>query len=163
MVTFPAGIDAGQRLRVPSQGTPGPGATPAGDLYVEVDVEEDARFERDGCDLVTRVAVPVTAAVLGGEISVPSLQDETRAHVVQLPAGTQSGTMFTLRGEGIPRLDGRGRGSLGILVQVAIPTVLTDRARELFESLDAELSETSPSSATRPDEEGEPSTTAVGE
>ena len=147
MVTFPAGIDAGQRLRVPGQGSAGPGGTPAGDLYVEVDVEEDARFERDGCDLVTRVSVPVTAAVLGGEISVPSLEDETRSHVVQLPPGTQSGTMFTIRGEGIPRLDGRGRGSLGILVQVTIPTTLTTRARELFESIDAELRASSPAVA----------------
>jgi molecular chaperone DnaJ len=165
MVTFPAGIDAGQRLRVPAQGTGGPGGTPAGDLYVEVDVEEDARFERDGCDLITRVSVPVTAAVLGGEISVPSLQDETQAHLVQLPPGTQSGTMFTLRGEGIPRLDGRGRGSLGILVQVAIPTALTARARELFESLDDELRAMGPPSeaAAEAAAENEQSTTAVGE
>jgi molecular chaperone DnaJ len=140
MVTFPAGIDAGQRLRVPGQGMPGPGAnTPAGDLYVEVDVDEDPRFERDGADIVTRVHVSLTEAALGADVKVPGLEEEETLHAVALPPGTQSGAVFTLKGQGVPRLDGRGRGSLMVVVQVDVPTVLTDRARELLQALDAEL------------------------
>jgi molecular chaperone DnaJ len=140
-VTFPAGIDAGQRLRVPGQGMPGPSNAPAGDLYVEIDVEDDARFERDGADLVTRVNIALTDAVLGAEIRVPSLEaddDETTLPLI-VPPGTQSAAMFTMKNHGIPRLDGRGRGSLVVIVQIEVPTVLTARARELLEQLRAEL------------------------
>jgi molecular chaperone DnaJ len=140
-VTFPAGIDAGQRLRVPGQGMPGPSNAPAGDLYVEIDVEDDPRFERDGADLVTRVNVALTDAALGAEIRVPSLEaeDEDASLPLAIPPGTQSSAMFTVKGHGIPRLDGRGRGSLVVIVQVEVPTVLTSRARELLELLRVEL------------------------
>ncbi len=140
-VTFPSGIDAGQRLRVPSQGIPGPGGAPPGDLYVEVDVEDDPRFERDGADLVARVRVPFVEAALGGEIRVPALESEDGEATVALavPPGTQSGAVFTMKGYGIPRLDGRGRGSLVVALQVEVPTSLSPRARELIEQLGAEL------------------------
>jgi len=142
-VTFPAGIDAGQRLRVPSQGVPGPGGAAPGDLYVEVDVEDDARFERDGADLVARVRIPFVEAALGGEIRVPALESEDGDATVALavPPGTQSGAVFTMKGYGIPRLDGRGRGSLVVAVQVEVPTSLSPRARELIEQLGGELRE----------------------
>ncbi len=140
MVTFPAGIDAGQRLRVPGQGMAGGSGAAAGDLYVEVDVEEDPRFERDGADLITRVHVTFTDAALGAEILVPCLGDATDATVqLSIPPGTQSGGVFTMKGQGISRLDGRGRGALVVVVQVDVPTVLTERARKLLEELDAEL------------------------
>jgi molecular chaperone DnaJ len=141
MVTFPAGIDAGQRLRVPGQGLPGPGNAPSGDLYVEVDVEEDPRFERDGADLVTRVHVSLTDAALGAQIDVPALDAESDEATValEIPGGTQSGAVFNVKGHGIPRLDGRGRGSLVVVIQVDVPTVLTERAKELLEALDQEL------------------------
>ncbi|MGA3121507.1 MAG: molecular chaperone DnaJ [Polyangiaceae bacterium] len=140
-VTFPAGIDAGQRLRVSGQGMPGPAGAAAGDLYVEIDVEEDPRFERDGADLITRVSIPFTDAALGAEIRVPALEpDEDSATVaLAIPAGTQPGTLFTLKGQGIPRLDGRGRGSLVVVVQVEVPASLTSRGRELLEELVIEL------------------------
>jgi molecular chaperone DnaJ len=140
-VTFPAGIDAGQRLRVPGQGMPGPNAAPSGDLYVEVDVEADPRFERDGADLVARVHVPFTDAALGAEIRVAALgpeEDDASVPLV-LPPGTQSGEVFTVKGRGVPRLDGRGRGALVVVVQVDVPTALTPRARELLEQLGHEL------------------------
>jgi molecular chaperone DnaJ len=148
-VTFPAGIDAGQRLRVPGQGMPGPGGAPPGDLYVEIDVEDDPAFERDGADLVTRVNIPLTDAALGAEIRVAGLEpdDENATLPLVIPAGTQSSAMFTVKGHGIPRLDGRGRGSLVVIVQVEVPTALTTRARELLEQLRAEL---------HADAEGEP-------
>jgi molecular chaperone DnaJ len=140
-VTFPAGIDAGQRLRVPGQGQAGPQGTSAGDLYVEIDVENDPRFERDGVDLVARVHVPFTDAALGAEILVPALEpDHDDATLpLSLPQGTQSNAVFTMKGHGIPRLDGRGRGSLVVVVQVEVPTALSPRARELLSELDAEL------------------------
>jgi molecular chaperone DnaJ len=144
VVGFPAGIDSGQKLRVPGQGLPGPPNTPAGDLYVEIEVEEDPRFERDGADLVTRVHVSFVEAALGAEVAAPSLgepHEETESPTVplQIPAGTQSGAVIQLKGAGIPRLDGRGRGSLVAVVQVDVPTALTDRAKKLLAELEDEL------------------------
>lgn len=145
VVAFPAGIDTGQRLRVPGQGLPGPGGAPAGDLYVEIDVAEDERFERDGADLVTRVHVPFAQAALGADIQVPALgepgdEDGSAATVpLKIPAGTQPGAVFTIKGQGVPRLDGRGRGALVAVVQVDVPKVLSDRAKEIIKELDAEL------------------------
>ncbi len=139
MVTFPAGIDAGQRLRVPGQGLPGAASSQAGDLYVEVDVEEDARFERDGADLVTRVHVSMADAALGTEIRVPSLDDDEMAQSLGIPAGTQSGALFTMKARGVPMLNGRGRGSLIVMVQVDVPTALSARAKELLKELEDAL------------------------
>ena len=148
VVGFPPGIDGGQKLRIPGQGMPGPGGASPGDLYVEVDVEEDARFERDGADLVTRVHVSFADAALGAEIRVPSLgeslddaADTTIA--CKIPPGTQSGSVFTIKGQGVPRLDGRGRGALIAVVQVDVPTALTERAKTLLLELDGEFKRTS--------------------
>ncbi len=144
VVSFPAGIDSGQKLRVPGQGLPGPPNAPAGDLYVEIEVEEDPRFERDGADLVTRVHVSFVEAALGAEVPAPALgepEDESESPTVPLriPAGTQSGSVITLKGQGVPRLDGRGRGSLVAVVQVDVPTALTERAKKLLAELEEEL------------------------
>jgi molecular chaperone DnaJ len=110
-------------------------------LYVEVDVENEPRFERDGADLVARVPVPFTDAALGAEIRAPALEpdEEEASFPVVIPPGTQSGEVFTVKGRGVPRLDGRGRGSLVIVVQIEVPTALTPRARELLEQLSQEL------------------------
>lgn len=152
VVGFPAGIDSGQKLRVPGQGMPGPNGAPPGDLYVEIDVEEDPRFERDGADLVTRVHVSFAEASLGAEVKVPSIgesiedpPDTTISH--KIPPGTQSGAVFTIKNQGIPRLDGRGRGALVAVVQVDVPTALSDRARTLLAELDSELKRSAPEPA----------------
>src|SRR5262245_6898323 len=144
VVGFPPGIDSGQKLRVPGQGMPGPNGAPPGDLYVELDVEEDPRFERDGADLVTRVHVSFSDAALGAEVRVPALGESVddppdTTVPFRIPAGTQPGSVFTIKGEGIPRLDGRGRGSLVAVVQVDVPTALTDRAKTLLTELEAEF------------------------
>ena len=159
VVAFPAGIDAGQRLRVPGQGMPGPQGAPSGDLYVEIDVEEDTRFERDGADLVTRFHVSFADAAIGAEVRVPALGDADTEEALptvalRIPAGTQSGSVFTIKSQGIPRLDGRGRGSLIGLVQVDVPTNLSERAKKLVQELDAELRGAS-------DLEGEPARVAA--
>lgn len=140
VVGFPAGIDGGQRLRVPGQGLPGPGGSPSGDLYVEVEVEEDSHFERDGVDLVVKVHVSFTEAALGAEIEVPELTAEPGTTTsLTIPPGTQSGAVFTLKGKGVPRLDGRGRGILAVVVQVEVPLALTEKAQKLVDELAAEL------------------------
>lgn len=139
MVTFPAGVDAGQRLRVPGQGMPGPPNAPSGDLYVEIDVQEHPAFERDGVNLITRVPVSFTKAALGGEVEVPSLEDDDTKIPVTLQPGTQPNATIHIKGKGVPRLDGRGRGSLVAVVQVMVPTALTGRAKELLTELESEL------------------------
>jgi molecular chaperone DnaJ len=143
-VTFPAGIDGGQRLRVTGQGMPGPGGASPGDLYVDVDIEEDPRFERDGADVVTRVHVSFTDAALGATVRVPAIEkteegQEEPTLPLEVPAGTQPGAVFTLKGHGIPRLDGRGRGSMVVAVQVDVPKELSARARALLADLESEL------------------------
>src|SRR5262249_23665077 len=136
--------DSGQKLRVPGQGMPGPPNSPPGDLYVDVDVEEDPRFERDGADLVTRVHVRFADAALGADVRVPAIGDSLESDpqstvALRAPPGTQAGTVFTIKGHGVPRLDGRGRGSLVAVVQVDVPTAVSERARELIVELDEEL------------------------
>jgi molecular chaperone DnaJ len=146
-VSFPAGIDSGQRLRVPGQGLPGPGGAPPGDLYVDLHVEEDSRFERDGADVVTRVNVTFTDAALGAQVRVPSIELDESTLQLDVPQGTQPGSVFTLTGQGIPRLDGHGRGSLVVVVQVDVPKQLSDRARALLQELDTEFRGSSGSQA----------------
>jgi molecular chaperone DnaJ len=157
VVAFPAGVDAGQRLRVPGQGLPGPNGASAGDLYVEIDVEEDPRFERDGADLVTRAHVGFVDAALGADILVPGIEqgDPEKKIAVSLPPGTQPGAVITLKGHGIPRLDGRGRGNIVVVVQVDVPKALSARARELLGELDAELNASREGREGREREDGE--------
>jgi molecular chaperone DnaJ len=139
MVTFPAGIDGGQRLRVPGQGMPGPGGAAAGDLFVEIDVEDDPRFERDGADVVTRVSISFADAALGAKIHVPAVEPEDSTFDLDVPPGTQPGAVFTKANRGIPRLGAHGRGALVIVVQVDVPKQISPRAKELLSELDVEL------------------------
>ncbi len=137
LVTFPAGIDSGQRLRVPGQGMPGPTGTPPGDLYVDVSVEPDEQFEREAYDLITHEPVSFPEAALGGELHL-TLPDDTEVSAT-VKAGTQPGTVITLSGRGIPRLDRRSRGDLHIVVDVQVPKKLSRRAKKLLQELEAEL------------------------
>jgi molecular chaperone DnaJ len=137
VVSFPAGMDGGQRLRVPGQGMPGSQGGPAGDLYVDVDLAPDEHFERDGSDLITRVTVSYAEAALG--ITVPVELPDDSTVTVEVPAGTQPGDIITVKGKGAPRIDGRGKGSLQAVMQVEVPRVVSARARELLRQLDEEL------------------------
>ncbi|HEX9622543.1 MAG TPA: molecular chaperone DnaJ [Polyangiaceae bacterium] len=137
LVTVPAGIDSGQRLRVPGQGMPGPEGTAPGDLYVDIEVSEDARFQRDGYDLAVRRRISFADAVLGCDIGV-DLPDGTAAEASVRP-GTQPGSVVTVPGKGVPRLDRSGRGDLHILVDVHVPTKLSRRAKKLLKELEEEL------------------------
>lgn len=139
LVSFPAGIDGGQRLRVPGQGMPGMMGGPAGDLYVDVELVPDERFQREGADLLTRAKISFAEAALGGEATV-ELPDDTTV-TVEVPAGSQPGDVITLKGKGVPRVDGRGRGVLHVEVQVDVPTSLSARARDLLRQLGEELAQ----------------------
>jgi molecular chaperone DnaJ len=145
LVAFPAGVDTGHRLRVPGQGMPGPREAPAGDLYVDVEIEPDERFERHGDDLGTRVAISFVEAALGTEVSLTLPNAE--AVTAKVSAGTQPGSVITLSGRGMPRLNG-GRGDLHMIADVSVPKRLSKRAKKLLEELRDELGEDEPHRAS---------------
>ena len=135
-VDVPPGIESGQRIRIAGAGHAGAGGGQSGDLYVEVVVTEDPRFERHGEHLVTVVRVPATRAMLGGEVSAPTLDGELE---VEVPAGAQPGERIVLEGLGLPTLRGAARGDQHVLLDVVVPARLADDQRELAERLDASL------------------------
>jgi molecular chaperone DnaJ len=135
-VDIPAGIADEQRIRLSGRGHAGERGGPPGDLYVLVRVAEDERFLRDGNSLVTVVDVPAPAAALGTTVIVPTLDGDEE---VEVAAGTQPGSVITLRGRGMPTI-GRGRrGDQQVVLNVVIPRNLTDRQSELLEELRASL------------------------
>ncbi len=138
VVTFPAGIDGGQRLRVPGQGMAGSQGGPPGDLFVDVEIAPDPKFERDGQDLITRVTLSIADATLGAtrEIELP---DGSKVEI-EIAPGTQPNEVVTTKGRGVPRIDGRGKGSLHAVIEVAIPKQVSKRAKELLLELDTLLS-----------------------
>jgi molecular chaperone DnaJ len=137
-VEVPAGIADEQRIRLTGRGHAGERGGPPGDLYVLVRVAEDERFVRDGNDLVTVVDVPAPAAALGSTVSVPTLEGEQQ---VDVPPGTQPGTVVTLRGHGMPAIGRRGRGDQQVVLNVVVPRNLTARQRELLTELHDSLGE----------------------
>ena len=137
-VDVPAGIADEQRIRLSGRGHAGERGGPPGDLYVLVRVEEDERFLRDGSDLVSVVDIAAPAAALGTTVSVPTLDGEER---IDVPAGTQPGTVVTLRGKGMPAIGRRGRGDQQVVLNVVVPRNLSDRQRELLTELHDSLGE----------------------
>lgn len=135
-VQVPPGVDTGSRLRLRGEGEPGEAGGPPGDLYVVIYVEPHPFFERQGEDIFCQTPISFTQAALGARIEVPTLEG---TETLTIPRGTQSGTLFRLRGMGMPRLKGHGRGDQVIQVVVKTPTNLTKRQEELL----MELAETS--------------------
>jgi molecular chaperone DnaJ len=135
-IEVPAGIEDGQRMRISGAGHAGEPGAPAGDLYVEVRVAEDERFERDGSDLLSVVSVPATLAMLGTTVTVPTLDGEEE---IEVEAGTQPGTEKVLRGAGLPRLNNRRRGNQRVILEVFVPANLSEEQREIAERLDETL------------------------
>jgi curved DNA-binding protein len=133
-VRIPAGVKDGARVRVSGEGEPGAGGGKAGDLYLRVQVLPHARFERDGQDLTTRVEVPLTTAVLGGEAAVPTLAGGTVR--LRVPPTTQNGQKFRVKGQGMP-VPGKPdeRGDLYVVADVQLPRTLSAEARAHFEAL----------------------------
>ncbi len=131
-VQVPGGIDEGDRLRLDGEGEAGAAGGGRGDLYVRFTVAPDERFERMGDDLYTWVEVPMTLAALGGDVDVQTFDgDET----VEVKAGTQSNTVLRLKGKGVPRRAGRGRGDLIIRTHVTTPTDPSKKEKELLREL----------------------------
>jgi molecular chaperone DnaJ len=128
-VQVPAGIADGQRLRLPGRGHEGEPGAPPGDLYVAVQVADDPRFERDGNDLVSVLALPFSQASLGAEVSIETLDGPA---TVEIRPGTQPGEVLVLRGKGIPVLQGRGRGDHRVVVNVLVPRRLSDQQKDLL-------------------------------
>jgi molecular chaperone DnaJ len=127
---IPAGIDDGSRLRSSGNGEAGVRGASSGDLYVIIHIREHAVFSREDDDLFCEIPVPFVTAALGGEIRVPTLDGKAS---VKIPAGTQSGTVFKMRGKGMPHLRGGGHGQLLVRVAVEVPTKLSAEQRKKLE------------------------------
>lgn len=133
-VKIPAGIDTGNRVRVPGEGAPGMQGGKRGDLYLVVRVQPHPRFERKGADLYTRVEAPLYTLLLGGQVAVPTLTGKTIN--LSIPEQTQNGRTFRLSGQGMPRMHhAHQRGDLYVTVNAVLPTRLSPRERALFEEL----------------------------
>ncbi|WP_227376122.1 molecular chaperone DnaJ [Haladaptatus halobius] len=130
-VDIPAGIADGQTLQMEGEGAPGENGGPNGDLLIEVHVREHPDFERDGADLFYRTPVSFPQAVFGDDVEISTLEGTVEMDV---PAGTQSGETFRLRGKGMPRLRRRGHGDLYVQVQVVTPESLNKEQREALEA-----------------------------
>lgn len=132
-VSIPAGIDNGQTISLRGQGHIGANGGPAGDLLITVSVRPHEFFRREGASVICEIPVSVTQAILGFELEVPTLDGKVK---YSIPEGTQSGTVFRLRGKGIPFLRGSGRGDQFVTVTVNIPKSLTSEQRELVHKLE---------------------------
>jgi molecular chaperone DnaJ len=131
-VKIPAGVETGSRLRIAGEGESGTQGGATGDLYVVIHVKEHEEFERQGSNLYSSVPITFAQAALGSEVIVQTLDGQQQ---VKIPAGTQTGTVFRLKGQGVPVLGGRGRGDLFVSVTVVTPTTLTREQRRLLEQL----------------------------
>ncbi len=136
-VKIPAGVESGNRIRVPGEGEAGPRGGPNGDLYIVTHIRKHEIFEREGNDLVVKNSIPVTTAILGGEIDVPTI--EGKKVKMKIPPGTESGQIFRLKGKGMPYLGGYGKGDQHVIIHVNIPRDLSRRAKELVNELAKEI------------------------
>jgi molecular chaperone DnaJ len=128
-VDIPAGVDTGSQLRVTGEGEPGRGGGPRGDLYIAIKVQPDDRFRRDGTTILCEVPVSFTQAALGDTVRVPTITGEAE---LKVPAGTQTGSQFRLRGMGMPDLRGYGTGDQIVKIVVETPKKLSKRQKELL-------------------------------
>jgi len=141
-INVPGGVDTGQSLRLSGRGQEGTRGGPAGDLYVTVHVEPDEDFQREEFDLIHRLVVTYPQAALGAKLEVPALEeDEDATQTVKVPSGTQAGETLVVRGGGVPRLNGRGRGDLVCLVEIGVPKRLSREQKRLLKELDRSFEE----------------------
>ncbi len=135
-VTIPAGVEDGSQFRLTGEGDAGSRGGPAGDLYLVLHVKEHKLFRRDGYSLLFELPINFAQAALGGTVDVPTLQGRIS---LKIPAGVQPGTVLRVKGEGVARLRGRGRGDMLITVRVVTPRSLDPEERRLFEELSNRL------------------------
>jgi molecular chaperone DnaJ len=131
-VKVPPGVDTGDRIRLSGEGEAGPDGGPPGDLFVQMSVQQHAIFERDGKNLYCEVPITVADAALGGELEVPTLDGRVK---LKIPAGTQTGKLFRLRGKGVKQVRGGTVGDLLCRAAVETPVNLNKRQKELFKEL----------------------------
>ncbi|WP_139419750.1 DnaJ C-terminal domain-containing protein [Chryseobacterium mulctrae] len=132
-ITIPAGVYDGQQIKLKGHGNPGVNGGPSGDLYITFNINPDPNFERVGDDLKTKVTIDLYTAVLGGEVTVNTLDGSVN---LKVKSGTQNGTMVRLKGKGFPVYKKEGQfGDLFATYDVKLPTDLTDKQKELFEQL----------------------------
>lgn len=132
-VKIPPGVDNGTRLKMTGEGEPGDRGGPPGDLYIVLSVAEHEFFEREGLDIYCRVPITFPQATLGTEIEVPTLSGSAK---LKVPAGTQPGTAFRLKGKGMPAIGRRAKGDQIVVVNLIVPTKLNTRQKELVEEFD---------------------------
>ena len=135
-VKVPAGVDDGDRIRLSGEGEAGRNGGPSGDLYVEIRVKPHKIFEREGADLACEVPVSFATATLGGEVELPTLDGNVS---LKVPAGTQSGKTFRLRGKGVVTVRDPRKGDLFAQVQVETPVNLTGEQKTLLEQFEKSL------------------------
>ncbi len=131
-VRIPAGVESGQKLRIPGKGGAGPSGGPAGDLMLELTVTRDSRFQREGRDLFTTVKVPFTGACLGTSVEIETLEQVKR---IKVKPGTRSGSKIRLKGFGVPGRPGKEAGDLYAVIEVDVPHHLSEEQKELLEKL----------------------------
>ncbi len=141
-INIPAGVDTGSKLRVNGEGEAGKKGGPPGDLYIIIHVKPHKHFKRQGDDIVLEHSISFTQAVIGAEISIPTI-DGKKAKL-RIPEGTQPGTFFRLRGKGIPRLRGIGRGDQHVKVTVKVPQKLSVKQKEALKEFASSIGETIP-------------------
>ncbi|MFM8320266.1 MAG: molecular chaperone DnaJ [Chloroflexota bacterium] len=146
MVNIPGGVDTGTQIRLAGEGQPGENGGPNGNLYILVQVRSHKFFKRREFDVLLDLNINIAQAVLGAEVEVPTVDGPTR---LEIPSGTQPGKVLYLKGKGVPRLRGSGRGDQLVVVNVEIPTRVNTEQRQLFEALAKSLG-----SEVRPQERG---------
>ncbi len=132
-VKVPPGIESGKKLRLSGKGEPGPPGAPAGDLLIKISVLEHPQFKRQGADLVVTQPVSFTQAALGATVQVPTLEGKKLS--VKVPKGTQAGAKLRLKGQGLPRFKGSGKGDLFVKIGIEVPKRLSKEQKELLKKL----------------------------
>ncbi|MBX7057306.1 MAG: molecular chaperone DnaJ [Leptospirales bacterium] len=138
-IKIPPGVESGSRLKVSGEGEGGPGGGPRGDLYVVTHIRPHEIFERQGNDLIVQANIPLTVGLLGGEIEAPTI--EGKRVRMKIPAGTESGQIFRLKGKGMPYVGGYGKGDQHVVISLKLPRNLSRKARDLVAELQKELKE----------------------
>ena len=135
-IKIPPGVDSGDRLRVPQQGFVGPSGCPPGDLYLFLDVQESDKFRRDGFDIHSTAACPITVALLGGEIIAETMYGD---EPITIESGSQPESVVLLEGKGIPKTNALGSGDHYLHIKIEIPRNLTSKQRKIIQQLHASL------------------------
>ncbi len=130
-VTVPAGVETGQKMRLQGQGDAGVNGGPYGDLYVVFQVEASDKFERDGAEIYYKMPMDFVQAALGDEIEVPTVHGNVK---LKIPAGTQTGANFRLKGKGAPKLRGSGNGDQYVIINIVTPKNLNQAQKEALQA-----------------------------